>query len=249
MRLTDDERDNLTAGDLTIRRKVRVNVRTGREKGTAVSVGDTVKLGSLCLAVKSVRKERSGPEISAKRVREGMRQPPAEWVIEFEEVGEWAIEDPGDEIPLMPWAEVLDLLPERLTWDKEPGTRAGDLFVFEWGRTHFIDDNGVKREAPFPALYLRVTTNPIRHTKGHWQASFQPVGFDRTEFMRRGAGTTPNPLESIDPHAPLETVSKDADQEEEEARARKERTLLAELKKAKGPGAQARIRNELRRAA
>lgn len=191
MKLTAAEQESLTEGDV-ITRKVRVR-KSGREYGCSIKVGDAVKVGDRVLAVCSARKERA--------------ETGARWVIRFEEVGEWALPDPGDEIPEMPWDELKDRLPERLTWDAEPGTRSGDKFIFHWDEAiHHID--GKRYIHPFPAVYLLVTSNPIRHTKGHWWANFEPVGFDRVEYMRHGYGTTPNPLESIDRSGPVEVVEK-----------------------------------------
>ncbi len=206
MRLTAAEKELLAEGD-TITRKVRVRKETGRELGCSIQIGDAVKVGTRPLAVCSIRKEREGPEVPPRKVRAGARQSPARWVIRFEEVGEWALPDPGEEIPEMPWDELRERLPKRLTWDTEPGARSGDKFIFHWDEVvHHID--GKRHRSAYPAVYLLVTSNPIRHAKGHWWANFEPVGFDRVEYMRFGYGTTLNPLESLDKTGPVEEVEK-----------------------------------------
>lgn len=187
MRLTAAEQEALTEGDV-ITRKVRVR-KSGRDYGCSIKIGDAARVGERTLAVCSVRKDQG------------------QWVIRFEEVGEWALPDPGDEIAEMKWKELKDRLPERLTWNAEPGTRSGDMYVFHWDEVVHHHD-GKRHRSSYPAVYLLITTNPIRHTKGHWWANFEPVGFDRVEYMRHGYGTTPNPLESIDKTGPVEVVEK-----------------------------------------
>ncbi len=211
MRLTAAERQKLAEGD-TITRKVRVR-KSGREYGCSIKVGDAVKVGDRVLAVCSVRKDQG------------------RWVIRFEEVGEWALPDPGDEIPEMKWKELKDRLPERLIWDTEPGARSGDMFVFEWDQV-VHHHNGKRHRSSFPAVYLLVTTNPIRHTKGHWWANFEPVGFDRPAYMRHGYGTTLNPLESLDKTGPVEVVEKSpAESEADEGLRETHRSMAAEARK------------------
>lgn len=94
MRLTAAEKELLAEGD-TITRKVRVRKETGRELGCSIQIGDAVKVQNRSLAVCSICKEREGPEIPPRKVRAGVRQNPARWVIRFEEVGEWAIPKPA----------------------------------------------------------------------------------------------------------------------------------------------------------
>lgn len=200
LKLTEVEKNELST-ELTIHRKVRASKRTGRHKGCSVKIGDAARVGDRFLAVCSVSKQRSIPP---------------QWVIQFEEVGSWAVPDPGDEVTEMPWDELLDLLPARLTWNEEPGARTGDIFVFKWDESVWIDKAGGRHIKPFPAVFLEITTNPIRHPKGHWHANYEPVGFDKVEYMRPGYGITLNPLESLDPDAPIAQVEKSVDQSDVE---------------------------------
>lgn len=112
-------------------------------------------------------------------------------------------------------------IPEMLTWPEKPEAAAGDIFVFEYGRYHYIDPaTGKRATSEFPAKYLKLTAHPVRHRKGHWQAPFTLVGWDTTEFMSRGYGTTSDRRRAID-DAPLEDVSKSTEQARREAAARR----------------------------
>jgi hypothetical protein len=118
----------------------------------------------------------------------------------------WLDED-GEEIFEMSIAELDRYLPQMLTWDVEPEVRSGDIFVFRWGKIHGKYDaedladsdprKGRPYQATFPDVFIRLTSNPIRHKKGHWQAPFVRVGFDQTQFMKRGAGSIPTALSPV----------------------------------------------------
>jgi len=120
----------------------------------------------------------------------------------------------GEEITELSINDLLKALPEMLTWPTEPDARASDLIVFRFSRTQGINENGHPFKTTYPDIYLRITANPIRHRKGHWQAPFVACGFDRTEpFMRRYGGTTPNRLHSIDRDVPLVAIEGRTDKE------------------------------------
>jgi hypothetical protein len=130
----------------------------------------------------------------------------------------WLDED-GEEIFELSIAELARSLPQMLTWDTEPESRSGDIFVFRWGKIHGRYDapdledgdpmKGRPYQATFPEVFIRITANPIRHKKGHWQAPFVRVGFDQTQWMKRGGGSIPNPTSQsvIDHEVPLEDAS------------------------------------------
>jgi hypothetical protein len=127
----------------------------------------------------------------------------------------WIDED-GEAIREMSIAELAVSLPQMLTWETEPEVRSGDIFVFKWGKIHgrydaddLAEDDPLRGKvyrAEFPDVYIRLTSNPIRHKKGHWQAPFVRVGFETTQYMKRGGGSIPNPLAEsvIDNEVPLE---------------------------------------------
>lgn len=111
-------------------------------------------------------------------------------------------------------------MPDMLTWPEKPAAVAGDIYVFEWGHFHYRDpETGYRKTSKFPAKYIELLAHPARHRKGHWQAPFIMVGWDKTRFMAPAAGTTTNPLRAID-DAPLEEVKKSRDQLLDEARTR-----------------------------
>lgn len=146
------------------------------------------------------------------------------------------IDEDGETIREMSITELANHLPQMLTWETEPESRSGDIFVFRWGKMHGrydADDlspddprRGQVYRASFPDVYVRLTSNPIRHKKGHWQASFVRVGFDTTQYMKRGGGSIPNPLAEsvIDHEVPLEQDQRDANPLDELLRQAKRRT-------------------------
>jgi hypothetical protein len=175
------------------------------------------------------------------------------------------LDEEGEEIFELSIAELARSLPQMLTWDTEPESRSGDIFVFRWGKIHGRYDapdledgdpmKGRPYQATFPDVFVRLTANPIRHKKGHWQAPFVRVGFDQTHFMKRGGGSVPTALSPvvIDREVPLENSETDPRQEEsnEVRRTMKRRVEQVTAKKRElkgvGPGTEARLRNEIRR--
>ena len=161
----------------------------------------------------------------------------------------------GESILEMSINELADYLPQMLTWETEPESRSGDIFVFRWGKMHgrydaedlATDDprRGKVYRAEFPDVYVRLTSHPIRHKKGHWQASFVRVGFDTTQYMKRGGGSIPNPLADsvIDKEVPLEQDGRDANPRDERVREVKRRSQASQDRR---PG---RRERNLRRAA
>lgn len=122
-------------------------------------------------------------------------------------------------VPEMTIAEVAKNLPGSrvFTWLEEPETRAGDIFVFRWGRVRNVDGHTVE----FPDVYIEFTAHPQRHTSAkYWYAPFVLHGTEKTEYMAFKAGTTTNPEESLDKDAPLVKVEKTPEQQEMEAKVR-----------------------------
>lgn len=166
----------------------------------------------------------------------------------------WLDED-GEEIREMSIAELYRYLPQMLTWEDEPQVRSGDIYVFRWGKIHgrydapnLEDDDPRKNrayQANYPEVFIRLTANPVRHKKGHWQAPFVRVGFDTTEYMKRGGGSVPTPLAEvvIDREVPLEQHDRESNELDEEMRAAKRRKEAASERR---PG---RRERQLRRAA
>lgn len=166
----------------------------------------------------------------------------------------WIDED-GETILELSIAGVAKHLPQMLTWEDEPESRSGDIFVFRWGKIHgrydhdaMPDDDprkGQTYRTTFPDVYIRLTANPIRHRKGHWQAPFVRCGFDTTQYMKHGIGSTPNPLAEnvIDKDVPLEQHERESNEADDLLRMSKRRT---EASKERRPG---RRERQLRRAA
>lgn len=160
----------------------------------------------------------------------------------------------GETVPESSIAELGRNLPSMLVWLEEPGVRAGDEFVFRWGKVHGRHDvehgEGEPFTASFPDVLVRLLGDPVRHRKGWWQASFVRVGFDRTEpFLKAGpfGGTTPNPLRSIDREVTLVEVDGKSDREadREDALLRRSKRI-DEARRDRRPG---RFERQQRRAA
>jgi hypothetical protein len=118
-------------------------------------------------------------------------------------------------------AELGRLLPDHLTWTEEPEARAGDRFVFRWAVVNEIWE-GRPFPSTFPDVYVELTAHPKK--RGDlWSAPIMRAGFTRPVYMKRGGGTTSNPLDSIDPDYPLEQVEKSVQQTEDEIEMRKAR--------------------------
>lgn len=147
----------------------------------------------------------------------------------------WLDED-GEEIVELSIAELGRLLPEVLTWTDEPSARAGDMFVFRFGRTHWTDDAGRTHRVEFPDVWIRLSANPVRK-KGqwHWWAPFVRYGFGSTVYMASGAGHTSSPRHSLDDGTeelgaiPLEPVR-------EKSRAQRDRESAIRKAKSRRPG-------------
>lgn len=148
-------------------------------------------------------------------------------------------------------AELGRLLPDHLTWTEEPEARAGDRFVFRWAVVNEIWE-GRPFRSTFPDVYVELTAHPKK--RGDlWFAPIMRAGFTRPVYMKRGGGTTSNPLDSIDPDYPLEQVEKSVqqDEDEEQIRQARRRDQIRAIKKREaasaGPGTRARIRKEIER--
>jgi hypothetical protein len=130
--------------------------------------------------------------------------------------------DDFDESPFVPEmsiAEVAKLLPKSrvFTWNEEPETRAGDIFVFRWARVRHATGDIIE----FPDVYIEFTAHPQRHPSArYWYASFILQGIEKTEFMAYKAGSTTNPHQALDRDVPLVRVEKDPEQAEQEANLR-----------------------------
>jgi hypothetical protein len=164
----------------------------------------------------------------------------------------WLDED-GETITELSISQLAHYLPQMLTWESEPEVRNGDIFVFRWGKIHgrydAVPDGDERKGRPyqstFPDVYIRLTANPIRHKRGHWQAPFTRVGFDTTEYLKRGGGTIANPMASsvIDREVPAETAEIEPSEADELMRMAKRRTIASQNSR---PG---RRERQLKRAA
>lgn len=243
MKLNKSEKESVLAGKLEVRRPIRKS-RSGRALRCTVSVADVTRIGNRYFAAKSIRRD---PGTS-------------EWVIQLEEVGEWAVQTANEQNYTA--GDLEELLPEVLVWDEEPDVEVGDLVVFSWRETHIdpgtmlwaarhegedgltVPEETTRRE---PAEFLEIT-HVGRHKRGHWIARFVVKGTDKLEYMARTSGTTTSPQISIDGDAPIPRLLPDPDADLRSERQRDRQRLVAakkaqleQLVKESRPGVMARL--------
>lgn len=104
--------------------------------------------------------------------------------------------------------ELMGDMPEMLTWDHEPGAKAGDTFVFEYKKIHYREPKtGEMHTVQVPDVYIRLTAHPKhrRTIRGeHWYAPY--CWGSQDEYLAFGAGTVTDPRRSPDPERPVTPV-------------------------------------------
>lgn len=238
MRLTDEEKAAIKAGERVIRRPVRKrrNMRgTMRDLRTSVKRGTVARVDeNTCISVLRVSKKDG------------------EWHIHFETLPAWAL-TPSQERQIGR-DEIAAGLPGALRYDEEPDLVVGDIFEFPEYRDKVRDPNrgymdrknewregGEPINEDVPALYIEITSIS-RDKKGKWVARYRKHGFEEDEYMAPKLGYTKNPERAIS-RAPVVKVKPDpvVQARDETLRELKRlETLRAGLQQqvmnAKGPG-------------
>lgn len=246
MKLSKAERDQLANG-LEVLRTVRRSPLTGKPLKSSVKRGDVVEANGKFYGVVGLPrlvKDAQGDD---------------KWLIRFEEVGEWALED-GDGRP-----RSLDIehdLPPVLSFTEKPDLEAGDTIILSENQTHIDADtiqwaerhqgeDGLRVPTEVtrrqPAEHLEIT-HVGRHKQGHWFAKYVVKGADRLQYMAKTSGTTTNPQISIDGDAPIlplftaeETKRKNEEMRERNRLLAVKRAQLKQLTETSSPGIMARL--------